>query len=90
MLGLRGCRLGLDDPGLREGPDAGDPQRRRSPVKKAGGNPKAKIMIPLVGHVNELRQTRELLEAEATAVEERRRRGRLQVRHDDRGAARER
>ena len=27
MLGLRGCRLGPDDPGLREDPDPGDPQR---------------------------------------------------------------
>ena len=27
MLGLRGCRLGSADPGLREDPDAGDPQR---------------------------------------------------------------
>ena len=34
-------------------------------VKKAGGNPIAKIMIPLVGHVNELAATRALLEAEA-------------------------
>ena len=39
-------------------------------VKKAGGNPIAKIMIPLVGHVNELAATRALLEAEAKAVEE--------------------
>jgi pyruvate,orthophosphate dikinase len=38
-------------------------------VKQAGGNPIAKIMIPLVGHVNELARTRELLEAEAKAVE---------------------
>ena len=43
-----------DDPGLREDPDARDPQRRRSRSRKAGGNPIAKIMIPLVGHVNEL------------------------------------
>ena len=38
-------------------------------VKKAGGNPIAKIMIPLVGHVNELAATQALLEAEAKAVE---------------------
>jgi pyruvate,orthophosphate dikinase len=36
--------------------------------KKAGGHPIAKIMIPLVGHVNELAATRKLLEAEAEAV----------------------
>src|SRR5919107_5044782 len=39
-------------------------------VKREGLEPKAKIMIPLVGHVNELKQTKDLLEAEATAVEE--------------------
>jgi pyruvate,orthophosphate dikinase len=38
-------------------------------VRKAGGNPIAKIMIPLVGHVNELTRTKQLLEAEAQAVE---------------------
>ena len=38
-------------------------------VKRRGGHPIAKIMIPLVGHVNELAATRRLLEAEATAVE---------------------
>jgi pyruvate,orthophosphate dikinase len=38
-------------------------------VKQAGGNPIAKIMIPLVGHANELKRTKELLEAEAQAVE---------------------
>ncbi len=65
MLGLRGCRLGLMIP------DFVKIQTRailnaQIAVKKAGGNPIAKIMIPLVGHVNELRATRELLEAEAT------------------------
>ena len=68
MLGLRGCRLGLMIP------DFVKIQTRailnaQIAVKKAGGNPIAKIMIPLVGHVNELRATRELLEAEAKAVE---------------------
>ena len=46
-----------DDPGLREGPDPGDPQRADR-GQGAGGHPKAKIMIPLVGHVNELRRPR--------------------------------
>ncbi len=67
MLGLRGCRLGLMIP------DFVKTQTRailnaQIAVKKAGGNPIAKIMIPLVGHVNELAATRRLLEAEATAV----------------------
>ena len=88
MLGLRGVRLGLMIP------DFVKVQTRailnaQIAVKQAGGNPIAKIMIPLVGHVNELARTRELLEAEAKAVEakagvERR----LQVRDDDRGPAR--
>jgi len=68
MLGLRGCRLGLMIP------DFVKIQTRailnaQIAVKRAGGNPIAKIMIPLVGHVNELSRTRELLEAEAKSVE---------------------
>jgi pyruvate, orthophosphate dikinase len=70
MLGLRGCRLGLMIP------DFVKIQTRailnaQIAVKKAGGNPIAKIMIPLVGHVNELAATRALLEAEVRAVQER-------------------
>jgi pyruvate, orthophosphate dikinase len=68
MLGLRGCRLGIMIP------DFVKIQTRailnaQIAVKQAGGNPIAKIMIPLVGHVNELKRTKELLEAEAQAVE---------------------
>ncbi|HET9346765.1 MAG TPA: pyruvate, phosphate dikinase [Candidatus Limnocylindrales bacterium] len=68
MLGLRGCRLGLMIP------DFVKIQTRailnaQIAVKRAGGNPIAKIMIPLVGHVNELAATRALLEAEAKAVQ---------------------
>ena len=68
MLGLRGCRLGLLFP------DFVKIQTRailnaQIAVKKSGGNPIAKIMIPLVGHVNELAATRALLETEAKAVE---------------------
>jgi pyruvate,orthophosphate dikinase len=69
MLGLRGCRLGLMIP------DFVKVQTRAIlnaliGVKTSGGNPKAKIMIPLVGHVNELAATKALLEAEAKTVEE--------------------
>ena len=68
MLGLRGCRLGLMIP------DFVKIQTRailnaQIAVAKAGGHPIAKIMIPLVGHVNELARTRALLDAEAKAVE---------------------
>jgi pyruvate,orthophosphate dikinase len=69
MLGLRGVRLGLMIP------DFVKVQTRailnaEIAVAKAGGHPIAKIMIPLVGHVNELAATKALLEAEAKAVEE--------------------
>jgi len=69
MLGLRGCRLGLMIPDLVK-------MQTRAilnaaiAVRKAGGDPHAEIMIPLVGHVNELAQTRTILEAEAKSVEE--------------------
>ncbi|HEX5827911.1 MAG TPA: pyruvate, phosphate dikinase, partial [Candidatus Limnocylindrales bacterium] len=67
MLGLRGCRLGIMIP------DFVKIQTRailnaQVAVRKAGGNPIAKIMIPLVGHVNELRVTRAMLEVEADAI----------------------
>ncbi|HEV8516298.1 MAG TPA: pyruvate, phosphate dikinase [Candidatus Limnocylindrales bacterium] len=69
MLGLRGCRLGLMIP------DFVKMQTRAIlnaaiDVREAGGDPHAEIMIPLVGHVNELAATREILEAEAKRVEE--------------------
>ena len=63
MLGLRGCRLGIDDPGHREDADPRHPGAPPIAVKRAGGDPIAEIMIPLVGHVNELERTRELLDA---------------------------
>jgi pyruvate,orthophosphate dikinase len=69
MLGLRGCRLGLMIP------DFVKIQTRAIlnaaiAVKRGGGDPHAEIMIPLVGHVNELVETKRLLEAEAKAVQE--------------------
>ncbi len=69
MLGLRGVRLGLMIP------DFVKVQTRailnaQVAVNKAGGDAIAKIMIPLVGHVNELSRVRGLLEAEAKIIEE--------------------
>ncbi|MEP7159244.1 MAG: putative PEP-binding protein, partial [Chloroflexota bacterium] len=69
MLGLRGIRLGLMIPDLIK------MQTRailNAAIKrvKAGGEPHAEIMIPLVGHVNELAETRKILDAEARAVQE--------------------
>jgi pyruvate,orthophosphate dikinase len=67
MLGLRGCRLGIMIP------DFVKIQTRaiinaQVARRRAGGHPISKIMIPLVGHVNELRETRKLLQAEADAI----------------------
>jgi pyruvate,orthophosphate dikinase len=67
MLGLRGCRLGLMIP------DFVRMQTRAIlnaavAVKKAKKDPRPEIMIPLVGHVNELIATQALLEAEAASV----------------------
>jgi pyruvate, orthophosphate dikinase len=67
MLGLRGVRLGLMIP------DFVKVQTRailnaQIAVARAGGHPIAKIMIPLVGHVNELAATKAILEAGAAAV----------------------
>ena len=69
MLGLRGVRLGLMIP------DFVKVQTRailnaQVAVRRTGGHPIAKIMIPLVGHVNELSAVKKLLEAEALKVEE--------------------
>ena len=67
MLGLRGCRLGIMIPDFVK-------IQTRAIInaqvvrRRAGGNPISKIMIPLVGHVNELRATRHLLQTEADAI----------------------
>ncbi len=69
MLGLRGIRLGLMIPDLVK-------MQTRAILnaaiqrKKDGGHPHAEIMIPLVGHVNELAETRKILDEEARKVQE--------------------
>jgi pyruvate,orthophosphate dikinase len=67
MMGLRGCRLSIVFPQIVE------MQTRAilegaSAVVKAGGSAVPEIMIPLVGHVNELKFVRQRLEATAAAV----------------------
>jgi pyruvate,orthophosphate dikinase len=67
MLGLRGCRLGLMVP------DIVKMQTRAilegaARVAAEGKTPLPEIMIPLVGHANELRDTREILEAEVERI----------------------
>ena len=69
MLGLRGIRLGLMIPDLIK-------MQVRAILNAAirrqhdGGHPHAEIMIPLVGHVNELAETRRILDVEAQRVQE--------------------
>ncbi|MDQ4034503.1 MAG: pyruvate, phosphate dikinase [Chloroflexota bacterium] len=69
MLGLRGVRLGLMVP------DIVKMQGRAilagaARVAAEGLTPLPEIMIPLVGHVNELRETRKILEAEVARIVE--------------------
>jgi pyruvate,orthophosphate dikinase len=69
MLGLRGVRLGLMVP------DVVKMQTRAilagaARVAAEGLTPLPEIMIPLVGHVNELRETRDILEAEVARIVE--------------------
>jgi len=69
MLGLRGVRLGLMVP------DIVKMQTRAilagaARVAAEGLTPLPEIMIPLVGHVNELRETRDILEAEVGRIVE--------------------
>jgi pyruvate,orthophosphate dikinase len=67
MLGMRGCRLGLLIP------DIVRMQTRAilagaARVAAEGRTPLPEIMIPLVGHVNELAETRRVLEAEVAKI----------------------
>jgi pyruvate,orthophosphate dikinase len=70
MLGLRGCRLGLMVPEFIAMQTRAILNAQIA-VRREGGRPIAKIMIPLVSHANELARTRALLEAEAREVEQR-------------------
>jgi len=69
MLGLRGCRLGLMVPDIVR-------MQTRAILKGAGTaaeegkTPLPEIMIPLVGHANELAETRAILEGEVRRIVE--------------------
>jgi len=67
MLGLRGCRLGIMYPEITEMQVRAIFEAAVA-VKREGVDVHPEIMIPLVGHVNELRNQREALEAVAKAV----------------------
>jgi pyruvate,orthophosphate dikinase len=67
MMGLRGIRLGVMFPGITE-MQVRAILEAACRVAKAGVVVKPEIMIPLVGHVNELKVTQTALDAVAKAV----------------------
>jgi len=67
MLGLRGCRLGIIMPGITKMQVRAIFEAAANVAKK-GVKVLPEIMIPLVGHVNELRVERTVLEAVAQQV----------------------
>jgi pyruvate,orthophosphate dikinase len=68
MLGLRGCRLGIVMPEIIEMQTRAI-MEAACESKKAGVNVHVKIMIPLVGHVNELTFVRDRLQPVAKQVQ---------------------
>jgi pyruvate,orthophosphate dikinase len=69
MMGLRGCRLSIVFPGIVEMQTRAILQAAVE-VRKKGITVLPEIMIPLVGHVNELKFVRDRLEAVAKKVVE--------------------
>jgi pyruvate,orthophosphate dikinase len=69
MMGLRGCRLGITHPDINE-MQVRAILEAACELKREGLDPKPEIMIPLVGHVNELKVIREQLEKIAEEVVE--------------------
>jgi pyruvate,orthophosphate dikinase len=67
MMGLRGCRLSIVFPQIVEMQTRAILEGAAAVIKK-GGKAVPEIMIPLVGHVNELRFVRERLETTALKV----------------------
>lgn len=63
MMGMRGCRLGILMPGITR-------MQARAIFEAAAevGNTKPKIMVPLVGDVNELKATKEIIDEVAKEV----------------------
>ena len=67
MMGLRGCRLSIVFPGIVRMQTRAILQAAAE-VKRRGIEVNPEIMIPLVGHVNELKTVQDDLEAEAKKV----------------------
>jgi len=69
MMGLRGCRLGLTYPEINE-MQVRAIFEAACDLKKEGVNVKPYVMIPLIGHVNELKTAKETLVRVADMVME--------------------
>ena len=69
MLGLRGCRLGLEYPEIYEMQVRAVLEAALA-IKQEGGDPHPEIMIPLVSHANELGVLQRDLERIAQKVEQ--------------------
>lgn len=69
MLGMRGCRLGMMHPEIYE-MQAKAIFYAVAKLSQKGLNVKPEIMIPLVGHVNELKEMRQLVIDAATQIQE--------------------
>lgn len=69
MMGLRGCRLGLTFPEINE-MQVKAIFYAACDLKKEGLNVKPEVMIPLVGHVNELKEAKAVAERVAKEVME--------------------
>ncbi len=67
MMGLRGCRLGITHPDINE-MQVRAIFEAACELKREGRDPRPEIMIPLVGHVNELKVVREQLERVAREI----------------------
>ncbi len=67
MLGLRGCRLGITMPEITI-MQVRAIFEAACQLKKRGVNVHPEVMIPLVGHVNELKNQRDILEGQVKKV----------------------
>lgn len=67
MLGFRGCRLGVLYPEITEMQSHAIVEAALM-LRKEGLNPMPEIMVPLIGHVNELRNQKEVIRKTAESL----------------------